>query len=38
MEREVDEASADATVKDDSVLEKPAEPAAANPTSDSEKK
>jgi sec-independent protein translocase protein TatA len=38
MEREVDEASADATVKDDSVLEKPAEPAAANSTSDSEKK
>jgi TatA/E family protein of Tat protein translocase len=38
MEQEVDEASAGATVKDDPVLEKPAEPAAANPTSDSEKK
>ena len=38
MEQEVDEASAGATVKDDPVLEKAAEPASANPTSDSEKK
>jgi sec-independent protein translocase protein TatA len=38
MEREVDDASASATIKDDPLVENPAEPAAANPTSDPEKK
>jgi TatA/E family protein of Tat protein translocase len=38
MEREVDEASQSATLKDDPLLEKPAEPTPANPTSDTEKK
>jgi TatA/E family protein of Tat protein translocase len=38
MEREVDEASQSATLKDDPSLENPTEPAAANPTSDTEKK
>ncbi len=38
MEREVEDASASATIKDDPLVEKPAEPAAANPTSDPEKK
>jgi TatA/E family protein of Tat protein translocase len=38
MEREVDEASQSATFTDDATLEKPAEPTAVNPTSDTEKK
>ena len=38
MEREVEDASASATTKDDPLVENPAEPAAANPTSDPEKK
>jgi sec-independent protein translocase protein TatA len=38
MEREVDDASASATIKDDPLVENSAEPAAANPTSDPEKK
>jgi len=38
MEREVDDASASATIKDDPSVENPAEPAAANPTPDPEKK
>jgi sec-independent protein translocase protein TatA len=38
MEREVDEASQSATLKDDPALENPAEPTAASPTSDTEKK
>jgi TatA/E family protein of Tat protein translocase len=38
MEREVDEASQSATLKDDPPLENPAEPTAASPTSDTEKK
>jgi sec-independent protein translocase protein TatA len=38
MEREVDEASQSATLKDDPLLENPAEPTAANPTPDTEKK
>jgi TatA/E family protein of Tat protein translocase len=38
MEREVDEASQSATLKDDPALENPAEPTAVNPTSDTEKK
>ena len=37
MEREVDEASQGATLKDE-LLENPAEPTPANPTSDTEKK
>jgi TatA/E family protein of Tat protein translocase len=37
MEREVDEASQSATLKDE-LLENPAEPTPANPTSDTEKK
>jgi sec-independent protein translocase protein TatA len=38
MEREVDEASQSATLKDDAAPENPAEPTAVNPTSDTEKK
>jgi TatA/E family protein of Tat protein translocase len=38
MEREVDEASQTATLKDDPALENPAQPTAASPTSDTEKK
>jgi TatA/E family protein of Tat protein translocase len=38
MEREVDEASQSATLKDDPALDNPAEPTAVNPTSDTEKK
>jgi TatA/E family protein of Tat protein translocase len=38
MEHEVDEASQTATLKDDPALETPAEPTAATPTSDTEKK
>jgi sec-independent protein translocase protein TatA len=38
MEREVDEASQSATLKDDPAPENPAEPTAVNPTSDTEKK
>jgi TatA/E family protein of Tat protein translocase len=38
MEREVDEASQSAALKDDPALENPAEPTAVNPTSDTEKK
>ncbi|HEY2921786.1 MAG TPA: twin-arginine translocase TatA/TatE family subunit [Candidatus Binatia bacterium] len=38
MEHEVDEASQTATLKDDPALENPAEPTAATPTSDTEKK
>jgi TatA/E family protein of Tat protein translocase len=38
MEREVDEASQSATLKDDPALENPAEPTAASPTADTEKK
>jgi sec-independent protein translocase protein TatA len=38
MEREVDEASQGATLKDDPAPENPAEPTAVNPTSDTEKK
>jgi TatA/E family protein of Tat protein translocase len=37
MEREVDEASQSATLKDE-LLDNPAEPTPANPTSDTEKK
>jgi TatA/E family protein of Tat protein translocase len=38
MEHEVDEASQTATLKDDPALENTAEPTAATPTSDTEKK
>jgi TatA/E family protein of Tat protein translocase len=38
MEREVDEASQSATLKDDPALENPAEPTTVSPTSDTEKK
>jgi TatA/E family protein of Tat protein translocase len=38
MEREVDEASQSAILKDDPAPENPTEPAAVNPASDAEKK
>ena len=38
MEREVDEASQSAVLKDEPALENPAEPTAVNPASDTEKK
>jgi TatA/E family protein of Tat protein translocase len=38
MEREVDEASQSATLRDEPALENPAEPTPVNPTSDTEKK
>lgn len=38
MEREVEDTSASATIKDEPLVENPTEPAAANPTSDPEKK
>ena len=38
MEREVDEASQSATLKDDAALDNPTELAAVNPASDTEKK